>query len=231
MITLGRVGVLKIRIVLIHAIGNTAGKIAVMNCRKAQRKRFAKVRRLRSERVKTRIQQAKILADSLSQLKGAAMKVGQLMSLDSSDLLPKEVTEVLAQLQIKPNPRLFLHRKRSTPGIDEKLYGVLPSSRWRLPPPASVSAYRSLGRGKLALKVQYPGVREHPSDLAIYGGSAASHRLRQANGSRSSVQGVRIGFDSGDGLRARKKSYGVASAPLARAGLGDFISFPNRCRS
>ena len=34
------------------------------------------------ELLKTRIQQARILAESLSQLKGAAMKFGQLLSLD-----------------------------------------------------------------------------------------------------------------------------------------------------
>jgi aarF domain-containing kinase len=41
-----------------------------------------------SSLVKTRVDQARVLAENLSQLKGAAMKAGQLLSIDSSDFLP-----------------------------------------------------------------------------------------------------------------------------------------------
>ncbi|MCB0415084.1 MAG: hypothetical protein KDD50_12170, partial [Bdellovibrionales bacterium] len=49
--------------------------------------------------LETRIEQAIILKNSLSELKGAAMKVGQLISLDVNEYLPKEVTDILSDLQ------------------------------------------------------------------------------------------------------------------------------------
>jgi aarF domain-containing kinase len=50
------------------------------------------------ESLKVRLKQAEALVATLGQLKGAAMKAGQLLSLELSDLLPPEVTEVLRQL-------------------------------------------------------------------------------------------------------------------------------------
>lgn len=122
------------------------------------------------ERLKVRVQQAKILAESLSQLKGAAMKVGQLLSLDSSDLLPPEVIEVLSQLQNKAEPTSFkeiepvLKRDLSPEAIKELHIEPIAFSA------ASIGqvhiAYRN--SQKIALKVQYPGVRESvSSDLSI----------------------------------------------------------------
>lgn len=47
----------------------------------------------------SRIEQAKILTESLSQLRGAAMKAGQLLSLDLEDYFPPEAIKILSQLQ------------------------------------------------------------------------------------------------------------------------------------
>lgn len=122
------------------------------------------------EKIKVRVQQAKILAESLSQLKGAAMKVGQLLSLDSSDILPKEVTEVLSQLQSKAEPTSFESVKSvlnaqlskeqiATLNIEETAHSAASIGQVHV-------AYR--GHQKLALKVQYAGVRDSiHSDLAI----------------------------------------------------------------
>ena len=41
----------------------------------------------------------KRVADQLAKLRGAAMKVGQLMSMDAGEMLPKEVSELLARLR------------------------------------------------------------------------------------------------------------------------------------
>lgn len=49
--------------------------------------------------VKSRIEQAKIITESLSQLRGAAMKAGQLLSLDLEDYFPPEAIKILSQLQ------------------------------------------------------------------------------------------------------------------------------------
>jgi len=54
--------------------------------------------------LKTRVKQAKVITHHLSHLKGAAMKAGQLLSLDTSDFLPPEAIEVLSTLQAKAVP-------------------------------------------------------------------------------------------------------------------------------
>ena len=45
------------------------------------------------------IEQVKLMVDSLGRLKGAAMKIGQLVSMDFGDLFPPEVRTILEQLQ------------------------------------------------------------------------------------------------------------------------------------
>ena len=49
--------------------------------------------------VKTQLEQAKKIVESLGRLKGAAMKAGQMLSIELRDYLPPEVVEVLRQLQ------------------------------------------------------------------------------------------------------------------------------------
>lgn len=39
------------------------------------------------------------LADQLSHLRGAAMKLGQMISMDAGDILPPEFTQILARLR------------------------------------------------------------------------------------------------------------------------------------
>ncbi len=53
----------------------------------------------RSGNLQSRLEQAKVLAEGLSQMKGAAMKAGQLLSLELVDYFPKEATEILSRLQ------------------------------------------------------------------------------------------------------------------------------------
>jgi len=44
------------------------------------------------------------LTDQLSQMRGAAMKVGQLLSMDGGDLLPPELTKILSKLRSDARP-------------------------------------------------------------------------------------------------------------------------------
>ena len=104
------------------------------------------------------------LADRLSHLRGAAMKLGQMISMDAGDLLPPELAAILAQL------RSQAHRMPS-----EQLRRVLDSewgpdwrrrfARFNATPIAAASIGQvhraTLPDGReLAIKVQYPGVRE-----------------------------------------------------------------------
>jgi len=52
-----------------------------------------------SSDLKSRFEQALLITKSLSKLKGAAMKAGQLLSLDLDHYFPKEAIEILSQLQ------------------------------------------------------------------------------------------------------------------------------------
>lgn len=47
---------------------------------------------------------AKRVTEQLAQLRGAAMKVGQLLSMDAGDLLPEELTAILARLRADAKP-------------------------------------------------------------------------------------------------------------------------------
>ncbi len=118
-----------------------------------------------------RVEQAKLLAESLGRMKGALMKAGQLLSIDAGDLLPPEVTEVLAKLQSEAEPVDFAALREvvlADLGPEklarfEGLGGVAAAS-------ASIGqVYRAHVDGApVAVKIQYPGVAESiDSDLGL----------------------------------------------------------------
>jgi predicted unusual protein kinase regulating ubiquinone biosynthesis (AarF/ABC1/UbiB family) len=99
----------------------------------------------------------------LSQLRGAAMKMGQLLSMDAGDMLPPELTDILGRLRAEAQ-----HMPQS------QLESVLVSGwgrQWRdrfetfaMRPIAAASigqVHRARTRDgrDLAIKIQYPGVR------------------------------------------------------------------------
>lgn len=107
---------------------------------------------------------ARRVADQLAQLRGAAMKVGQLMSMDAGDMLPPELTEILARLRsdAKPMPLSQLSQ------ILERNWGKGWNIRFRqfsFQPVAAASigqvhSAHTKDERHLALKIQYPGIRE-----------------------------------------------------------------------
>jgi predicted unusual protein kinase regulating ubiquinone biosynthesis (AarF/ABC1/UbiB family) len=103
------------------------------------------------------------LSDRLSRLRGAAMKVGQLMSMEAGDLLPAEFTAVLAHLRedahFMPIGQLAdLLENEWGAGWEHRF------ERFFFTPLAAASigqvheARLKDGR-RLAIKIQYPGVR------------------------------------------------------------------------
>jgi predicted unusual protein kinase regulating ubiquinone biosynthesis (AarF/ABC1/UbiB family) len=113
---------------------------------------------------------AQRLARRLSQLRGAAMKLGQLLSLESADILPPEFSEALAMLRASADTMPSSQVRR----VLGREYGAGWEARFRsfdLEPVASASigqvhaAVAADGR-RLALKIQYPGVaRSIDSDV------------------------------------------------------------------
>jgi predicted unusual protein kinase regulating ubiquinone biosynthesis (AarF/ABC1/UbiB family) len=105
---------------------------------------------------------ARRLTAQLSHLRGAAMKLGQMLSLDAGDMLPPELTAIMATL-----------RDGAQPMPPKQLRGVLDAawgagwmrrfSRFDVRPIASASIgqvhrARTLDGRDLAIKLQYPGV-------------------------------------------------------------------------
>lgn len=124
-----------------------------------------------SGRLKTRIDQARLIAEHLSQLKGAAMKAGQLLSLDAADYFPPEAVEVLSKLQGKAEPidwsivREVLVEDLGEEKINDfKGLSIVPAAS------ASIGQVHKarLGDQPVAIKIQYPGIADSiDSDLKI----------------------------------------------------------------
>ncbi|MDO6762446.1 AarF/ABC1/UbiB kinase family protein [Agarivorans sp. 1_MG-2023] len=106
----------------------------------------------------------KRVADQLAKLRGAAMKVGQLMSMDAGEMLPKEVSELLARLRADADPMPIGQLSQ----VLLKEWGEdwqQQFQQFSLQPIAAASigqvhsAYLSQQQ-RVAIKIQYPGVKD-----------------------------------------------------------------------
>ena len=129
------------------------------------------VKELRSGNLKSRLEQAVLIANSLSRLKGAAMKAGQLLSLDLSDYFPPEAIEVLSQLQNAATAQPFAQIEAI---LNHELGTAKLSKIERLSAnPIGIASIGQVHRAhyqgrEIVLKVQYPGVSDSiDSDLKI----------------------------------------------------------------
>jgi predicted unusual protein kinase regulating ubiquinone biosynthesis (AarF/ABC1/UbiB family) len=102
------------------------------------------------------------VADQLAHLRGAAMKLGQMISMDAGDLLPRELSEILARLR----DRAHHMPPRQLDAVLTREWGSGWRGRFRhfqAHPVAAASIGQvhraTLPDGRvLAIKVQYPGV-------------------------------------------------------------------------
>jgi predicted unusual protein kinase regulating ubiquinone biosynthesis (AarF/ABC1/UbiB family) len=104
------------------------------------------------------------VADQLAQMRGAAMKVGQLLSMDAGDFLPAELTTLLAKLRSDAHA---MPEKELTKLLEQQ-WGV----EWRkrfIQFPLKPIAAASIGQvhkvitddlKRLAIKIQYPGIKQ-----------------------------------------------------------------------
>ncbi|MGR5141135.1 ABC1 kinase family protein [Photobacterium sp. DNB23_23_1] len=107
---------------------------------------------------------AKRVAEQLAQLRGAAMKVGQLLSMDAGDLLPPELTELLARLRAEakamPISQLnaVLQDEWEVDWQDRfQTFSFYPVAAASI---GQVHSATNLNGEKIALKIQYPGIKE-----------------------------------------------------------------------
>ncbi|MBY6217387.1 ABC1 kinase family protein [Qipengyuania aquimaris] len=107
---------------------------------------------------------AKRLTNRLAHLRGAAMKLGQMISMDAGDLLPPELSEILARLRERAD---FM-----PPNQLDKVLSAEWGKDWRKrfrrfePRPIAAASIGQVHRAMLpdgrllAIKVQYPGIAQ-----------------------------------------------------------------------
>ncbi|MBY5932620.1 AarF/ABC1/UbiB kinase family protein [Tateyamaria omphalii] len=111
------------------------------------------------------------IADELARMRGAAMKVGQLVSMDTGDVLPPELADIMARLRADAD---FMPPKQLRDVLDAEW-----GSGWRARfaefdvRPIAAASIGQVHRARLpdgtelAIKVQYPGIsRSIDSDVA-----------------------------------------------------------------
>ena len=107
---------------------------------------------------------ARRVAGKLSELRGAAMKVGQLLSMDAGDLLPTELTAILGSLRADARPMpmsevVAVMQESLGPGWEQlfKRFSFTPMAAASI---GQVHAAVSQSDRQLALKIQYPGISQ-----------------------------------------------------------------------
>lgn len=107
---------------------------------------------------------AQRMADQLSQMRGAAMKMGQLLSMEAGEILPKEFVEVLDRLRedahYMPHRQLIRVLDEAWGEGWERRFAHFPFTPMAAASIGQVHKARLKEGPEVAVKVQYPGVRE-----------------------------------------------------------------------
>lgn len=144
-------------------LGSLAGGVAG-NMLAEGAKQFAQGKRPKINELLLTPANARRVTDQLAQLRGAAMKVGQLMSMDAGELLPPELAEILARLRADASPMpmsqvVSVLNANWGEGWDRHFqqFSFTPVAAASI---GQVHLAQTKDGQRLAIKIQYPGVRQ-----------------------------------------------------------------------
>lgn len=175
---------------LVGAVAKVAGKEIVSRVGRAieTNEHLSKVKE-----VALRADQIRTLVQSLRQLRGAAMKAGQMFSIEFADLLPPEVNAILSQLHDKALSMPF-HEVKKVLIEDLGPEKLLTIENLEEEPFAAASigqVHRArIHAQEVAIKVQFPGIAEsvHSDVKAL--GTVARQILRFSKARQVDLSGV-----------------------------------------
>lgn len=146
----------------------TTLKIASKEIQNQARTKLSKLEEVKQ--IKTRVEQAKLLAKTLGELKGGAMKVGQMLSIDSDDWLPKEVTQILSNLQnssVEIDREIMISLLKNE--VTDDIFYEINIEKEALASASIGQVYKATYKGtKIIIKIQYPNIANTiDSDLKL----------------------------------------------------------------
>lgn len=151
------------RLARLGAFGRLAGGVAGGVFAEGAR-RFASGERPRMSELLLTPANVTRVADQLANLRGAAMKLGQMISLDAGDMLPPELSEIMGRLRerARPMPPAQLQQVLATQWGDgwRTRFAHFEASPMAAASIGQVHRATTLDGRRLAIKVQFPGVRE-----------------------------------------------------------------------
>jgi aarF domain-containing kinase len=177
-------------------------------------------------RIKLSPEHTRRLTARLARMRGAVMKMGQLMSMDGSDIFTPEAAEIMSTLRERAEPMPM----SQLAALLEREYGRGWNARFRrfeFTPIASASigqVHRAETRDgrRLALKIQFPGVRESiDSDIDNLALLARTLRMAPAGVDLTPY------FEGARGQLHQEADYGAEADALEiyRANVGDDPDF------
>ena len=122
------------------------------------------------DRLASKLEMAQTLVKTMSELKGASMKLGQLISMDLGDYFPPEVVKILESLHQQSS---FLPYSKIQELLVKELKEKINDLQDISHEPIAAASIGQVHSAKLngqdvVIKIQYPGVAESiPSDLKI----------------------------------------------------------------
>jgi aarF domain-containing kinase len=122
------------------------------------------------DKLTSKIKLTQDIVKTLSELKGASMKMGQLLSLDLGDYLPPEIVKILGNLHQKSTflPYEFVEKILKVELL-EKFQKISDISHQPIAAASIGQVHKAkIDNEEVVIKIQYPGIAESiPSDIKI----------------------------------------------------------------